>query len=347
MYEILNAKDYPAYDAFVQGHEIGTFMQASAWAAVKDNWGHEVVVCRGDGGEITGGMLLLIRKIGLKTMLYAPRGPVCDYTDSAMVEELLRGAREVAKRHKAYVLKLDPYVVEGCEGEAAQVQAFLNAGCTIQRDAPFYATVQPRHNYMMTEIGGKTSDEVLKGFTAKTRYNVNLPQKSGIVCENMGLSGMDDFYKIYKETGVRQGFTVRSRAYLEKMLEAFGDNARLYMCYFEGKALCGGIAVQYAHKTSHVYGCSTDEMRKQCPTYLLQWALINWALEGQCTVYDMQGVALREEDSKALYGVYGFKKHFTGRVVTTVGEFEMVYDGFYNKLINMAMKARTALKKHA
>ncbi len=345
MFEILSPGQYPEYDDFVAGHKNGTFMQATAWATVKSGWGSAVVACKGGDGKIAGGMLLLIRKIGLKTMLYAPRGPVCNYEDKEMLARLLAGAKAVAKKHGAYILKMDPYVVEGCQEEEAQVAAFLAAGCTLKRDAPFFATIQPRHSYMMPQIGGMSAEEVLMSFDAGTRYSVRLPQKSGIICENLGLAGLEDFYKIYKETGVRQGFTVRPKVYLEKLLTAFGENARLYMCSFEGKPLCGGIAVQFAGKTAHLYGCSTDEMRKQCPTYLLQWALINWALEGRCTVYDMQGIALKEEDSKALFGVYGFKKHFTGRVVSTVGEFDVVYDAVYEKLADFAMKLRTKIKK--
>ncbi|MDL2215503.1 peptidoglycan bridge formation glycyltransferase FemA/FemB family protein [Ruminococcaceae bacterium OttesenSCG-928-N02] len=347
MYEILHPREYALYDEFVQKHKMGYFTQGTPWAKVKDNWGHEVVVCRNDAGEIVGGMLILIRKIGIKTMLYAPRGPICEYTDSDVLTRLLAGAREVAKKYKAYVLKMDPYVVEGCEEEEAQVAAFAKAGCTFVRDAAFFATIQPRHNYMMTEIGGKTPEEVLKGFGGKTRYQVTMPQRKGVVCVNKGLEGMDDFYAIYKETGERQKFTIRSREYLEKIMNVWGEHARLYMCYFEGKPLCGGIAVQYAGKTSHLYGCSSEGMRNLNPTYLLQWGLINWALEGNCTIYDMQGIALREEDSKELAGVYVFKKKFTGRVVTTVAEFEVIYDKAYNRLANFAMKLRTALKKRA
>lgn len=345
--EIMEPEQYEEYEQFAQTHPSGNFMQSVNWAKVKSNWKHAVVVHRDESGAITGGMSILIMPMGAGALMYAPHGPLCDYTDKAVLADLLDGAREVGRKYHAHLLKMDPYIIIGEEQEREKTDAFRSLGCTITEDAGFKDTIQPRYNYMLPYIKGLTPDELLARFERETRYYIRYPQKKGVVCKNVGLDGLDDFYRIYSQTGDRQGFSVRPKEYLARFFTAFPDKeARLYMCYYEDKPLCGGIAMQYAGKTAHVYGCSTDEMRNLRPTYLLQWALMNWALEGGCWVYDMQGIAIHKEDSEALYNVWGFKQNFTGEVVTTVGEFELVLRPGYNKMMNLAMKTRKALKKH-
>ena len=341
--EILAKDRYEEFDRFCDNHPKGAFQQSPRWGLVKTEWANEIVVSRNDAGEIVGGIFVLIRKIGFKSMMYACRGPVCDYTDRAVVMDLLDGVKQLAKKYKAYTFIMDPLVLAE---DAATIEMFKSCGLDIQEHAAFHDTIQPRYNYMLNYIKDYTTDMLLAKFNSGTRYYIRYPFKHGVVCKNMGLDGLDDFYKIYSETGTRQHFTVRPKAYFVKMLNGLGDNCRLYMCYYEeeNKPLCGGVAVQYGGTTSHVYGCSTDEMRKLYPTYALQWELMSWAIEGGCHTYDMQGVAPRPEDSEELYRILNFKSHFSGAVIETAGEFTFTFDKMYSKLIDTALKIRAKLK---
>ncbi len=339
--EILSKNQYAEFDEFCNNHPHGAFQQSPRWGNVKTEWKSEIVVSRDENGAIIGGIFILIRKIGIKSMMYACRGPVCDYTDKSVIKDLLNGIQEVAKKYKAYVFIMDPLVMVD---DAKTITLFKECGLEIKEHAPFHDTIQPRYNYMLRYIKGLTPDELMAKMNRDTRYYLRYPEKKGVVCKNLGLEGLDDFYKIYAETGERQRFTIRPKEYFSKMLNGLGDNCRLYMCYYEGKPLCGGVAVQYAGTTSHVYGCSNEEHRNVRPTYLLQKYLMNWALEGGCHTYDMQGVAPRPEDNEALYRILSFKSNFNGEVVETAGEFTITYDKFYAKLVNMALKVRKKLK---
>lgn len=345
MTEILRPEQYSEYDAFVRSAPHGCFMQSPAWAKVKNNWKQEIVVLRDETGSIYAGMSILIMPMGPGALMYAPRGPVCDYDDMPTVKALLAGARQVAKKHHAHILKMDPYILES---EQQRIDNWVAAGCSFTPNAGFKETIQPRYNYMLPYIGGMTFEQLLAGFSSNTRNKMRHPGKHGVVCKNVGLAGMDDFYSIYAETGERQGFSIRPRDYLERFLTAFPEDARLYMCYTEDNIpLCGGLAVNYAGKCAHVYGCSADHHRELRPTYLLQWNLMNWALETGCTIYDMQGVAIRPEDSPALYGVLGFKQSFTGEIVTTAGEFCVVYNKLLNAGLDTAIHLRGTLHRAA
>lgn len=340
--EILAKDKYEEFDRFCDAHPHGAFQQSPRWGLVKTEWDNEVVVSRNTDGEIVGGIFVLIRKIGIKSMMYACRGPVCDYTDKAVVKDLMDGVKQLAKKYKAYIFIMDPLVMVD---DDETIAFFKECGLKIKEHAPFFDTIQPRYNYMLRYLKGMDEDALMKAMNRDTRYYLRYPEKKGVVCKNLDLDGLDDFYRIYSETGVRQNFTVRPKEYFVKMLNGLGDNCRLYMCYSpEGEALCGGVAVQYAGTTSHVYGCSNDKLRNLRPTYLLQKYLMNWALEGGCHTYDMQGVAPRPEDSEALYRILDFKSNFTGEIVETAGEFTITFDSLYAKAIDTALKIRSKIK---
>lgn len=339
--EILEQSKFDEFDTFCANHPHGAFQQSPHWANVKTDWVCEIVVSRNSQGEIVGGIMVLVRKIGIKSLMYACRGPVCDYTDAAVIKDLKNGICQLAKKHKAYQFIMDPLVMVDDE---TTIALFKSCGFSITEHAPFHATIQPRYNYMLRYIKGLTPDELMAKMNRDTRYYLRYPAKKGVVCKNLGLEGLDDFYKIYADTGERQQFTIRSKEYFKKMLTAFPDHCRLYMCYYEDQPLCGGVAVNYAGTTSHVYGCSNEQLRNVRPTYLLQWALMSWALETNCHTYDMQGVAPTPQDSEALYRILNFKSNFTGEVVETCGEFTLTFDKLYTKAVDAALKLRKKLK---
>ncbi|MEG2929581.1 MAG: peptidoglycan bridge formation glycyltransferase FemA/FemB family protein [Oscillospiraceae bacterium] len=338
--EILSPSDYDEFDRFCQNHPHGAFQQSPNWGKVKKEWKNEIVVSRSKTGEIVGGVSVLIRKIGPFAMMYAPRGPVCDYSDTQVLSDLLSGVQQLAKQYNAYKFICDPLVLAG---DTQTIDTFKGCGLDIKLNAAFHDTIQPRYNYMLNYIKCLTEDELIKKFTSGTRYYIRFGPKNGVECRQ-GIEYLDDFYSIYEETGKRKKFAIRAKSYLEGILTAFPDNARLFMCYFEDKPLCGGIALQYAGTTSHVYGCSTGEMRKLNPTYMMQWEMMKWALSANCHTYDMQGIAPDKETDEELYNVYMFKAKFLGDVVETAGEFTITFNKPVEKLIDFALAVRSKLK---
>ncbi len=103
-----NSEQLYEYNNFINNHPNGSFFQCSDWGKVKRNWQSEIIVVRGDDGKIRGGALILIKNLSpsinipiKKSMLYVPRGPVCDYSDETVFYALLNGIKDAAKRHHA------------------------------------------------------------------------------------------------------------------------------------------------------------------------------------------------------------------------------------------------------
>ena len=337
-HEILSPQQYGEYEAFVKSHRYGNFMQSIHWTKVKNNWGHEVLVVRREDGAIAGGVLVLIKRMPLGfSMLYAPRGPVCDYLEQPVMAQLLEGIRELAKKYNAIFFKCDPMVEET---DQAVIQMFRSLGYQIKEGAAESETVQRRFNYILPDIQGKTPDEVIASFSQKTRYNIRVAKRHGVEWRVCGKEGLDDFVMLSHITAERDNFTDRSKAYYAKMLDAFGEDMRLYLCYYEGIPLSGAMCCRYAGKTNYIFGASDSKYRNVMPNYLMQWEMINWALEGNCYIYDFLGIPVNCDPNSPMYGVYRFKKGFNGRAVGYAGEFDYLFKPGFFRLFRTAQESR-------
>lgn len=341
--EILRREQYPEYEEFVSGHPRGEFMQSTRWQEVKSNWKWEAVVSRDGEGRIAGACGVLIQKMPLfgTSFLYAPRGPVCDIHDRQVLADLKAGVDQLAKTYNAHLFKMDPDV-------AAKDEDFLRL-MDKMGFARFYGpdgfeTIQARFNYRLY-LNGRTEAELMAGFTQKTRYNIRVARKHGVEVRPAGPEYLDDFMKIYQVTGARDGFNTRPKEYFQRMLSALGPHCRLYMGFYEGQAICGAIATNYAGKTCYVYGASDNAHRNVMPNYLMQMEMIRWAVETGCDVYDFQGISGdMENENGHMYGLYRFKRGFGGQVDELAGEFNYLYKPVTARLVDAAIKANEQLR---
>lgn len=343
--EILNQNDKNAveeYNSFIEKHPKGHFMQSSKWGKVKKAWKWEAVVVRNDEGEIVGAMSILIRRVpGLPyTMMYAPRGPVCDIHDKDVLAQLIGGVRALAIKYKAYLFKIDPDVSASDKDFIAQMGSF---GFELHGDGKNFEGIQPRFVFRLN-IEGKTEEEVLAGFQSKTRYNIRVAQKHNVQVKVMDKSGLKDFMPIMQETGKRDGFATRPIEYFEGLLDAFGPQARLYMAYYQDIPIAGTIAVQYGDKVWYLYGASSNAYRNMMPNYLLQWEMIRWAIETRCRIYDFRGVSGDLSPNNPLYGLYRFKKGFNGDLTEFCGEFDLVLNRPVAAFVDLGIKVTKKLR---
>jgi Uncharacterized protein involved in methicillin resistance len=118
-----------------------------------------------------------------------------------------------------------------------------------------------------------------------------------------------------------------------------GEDARLYMAYWEGKPIAGTLAIHFGNKVWYLYGASSNEHRNVMPNYQLQWAMIRWALETKSDIYDFRGVSGDLTPENPLYGLYLFKKGFGGELTEFCGELTMVYNKTAEALIDKGLGA--------
>ena len=304
MYELITDKTLAEYEAFVQSHPKGNFAQSSLWAKQKPMWTWDAVAVRGEDGKIKGSLALMTRKVpGIgRTLMYGCRGPVCDLDDRETFAQLLEGAKALAKKYKSYVIKLDPDVPSSNTAFAALMQSF---GFRCKEGGKNFEAIQPRYVFRLN-VEGKTEDELMAAFHQKWRYNIRLAERKGVSVKICGKEMVPAFADLMLTTGVRDGFVTRKPEYFANMLDNLGEHARLYMAFDpEGTPIAGTLAILM-------------------PNYLLQWRMIQWAVETGCRIYDFRGVSGNVSEDNPLYGLFRFKQGFGGDFTEFVGEEDLV-----------------------
>ncbi len=333
--EILTPEQYPEYETFVSGHKSGRFQQSVLWRGVKDNWGFDAVVSRDSDGRIKGAMGVLSQRVPLinTCMLYAPRGPVCDLHDKETLADLKAGADVLAKKYNAYTFKIDPDILMA---DSAFLCTMEEMGFRQYAGPTGFETIQSRFNYRLY-FEGRGEEALFMNLTQKTRYNIRVAQKHGVEVRVVGPEYLDEFMRLMTVTGERDGFNIRPKAYFARMLEVLGEHARLYMSFYQDKAVSGALCVNFAGKTCYVYGASDNEYRNVMPNYLIQWEMIRWAIETGCFLYDFQGVSGNLSETDHLYGLYRFKRGFNGVLEELAGEFDYIYRPVTAWFVNIAI----------
>jgi lipid II:glycine glycyltransferase (peptidoglycan interpeptide bridge formation enzyme) len=339
MIEFLN-RDDPArlaeYEAFNMAHPKGHFCQSVIWAGVKNEWDWQVVLVRGDDGAICGSMAILIRRMpGMPyTMLYSPRGPVCDPHDEATIAALMEGARRLAKERRGFTFKLDPDIRSD---DALFCEIMKRQGFVLHAEGKNFEGIQPRFVFRLPVLG-KTEEDLMNGFDGKWRYNVRLAGRKGVEVRICGPEMLESFYNIMIETGMRDNFVTRPLSYFQRMMDSMGQNLRLYMAFYEDKPIAGTLAIHYGDKVWYLYGASSNQFRNVMPNYLLQWEMMRWSLAEGCTLYDFRGVSGDLSEDNPLYGLYRFKRGFGGELVEFCGEFELCFKPTVAKSIEQLRK---------
>jgi len=167
------------YTEFLENHERCNFQQSLEWGKVKANWIKEVVLAEDENHKIIGSICVLIRKMPIfGNIMYSSRGPVCDIHDKAVLEQLTDGIKELGKKYNAFVYRMEPDIKK----EDAEFRRIVEEiGYKVKDDAKdFKDEIQPRFVFRL-DIKGKTEDEILANCHQKTRYNIRLATKKGVV----------------------------------------------------------------------------------------------------------------------------------------------------------------------
>lgn len=333
-------------EAFVREHEKGHFTQMPYWGDVKTYWKWRgISVYRQDGLVATMGILIRALPLGF-TLFYVPRGPVCDRNDPKVWGELMDALKHLARKHHALLVHTDPDEPDSNDSFRLLMG---NLGFREAADDGF-GNIQPQHVFRL-ELTNRSEEAVFKAFSAKTRYNIGLSQRKGVtVREYSGGERIPDpvlerFYSLMETTGQRDHFYIRDLSYFRGLLRALQDDARLLIAYLHGQPIAGAIEVFCGKKAWYLYGASANEHRNAMPNYLLQWTMIRRAVERGCQMYDFRGVPGNPSENAPLYGLYRFKKGFSGTYTKFTGLFTYMFRPVCGRLLDLMLRVQKKLRK--
>lgn len=114
----------------------------------------------------------------------------------------------------------------------------------------------------------------------------------------------------------------------------------------ESIIVSGTIMLINGKKACYLYGASDNLYRNIMPNYLIQWQMIQDAHELGCTLYDFRGISGDLSEDNHLYGLFRFKKGFSGEFVEYIGEFDLVIRPLMYNLFEWGLpKLKSLIKK--
>ncbi|MBN1145959.1 MAG: peptidoglycan bridge formation glycyltransferase FemA/FemB family protein [Anaerolineales bacterium] len=325
------------WDAFLSGHPNAHILQTSAWGELKSDFGWQARRLLAPGqaadGRDAAGAQALFRRLPLGLQLaYVPKGPV----GGAEAWTALWGELDaLCRKLRVVFLKVEPDLWESPppangdpDGEhPAALEQAPPPGFRLGRQ-----DIQPRRTLLVDLRGDE--EQVLARMKQKTRYNVRLALKKGMVVYPSG--DVEAFYRLMGLTSERDAFGIHSLDYYRRIYELFQPRGEceLLMAAYEEQPLAGLMVFARGERAWYFYGASSNQQRERMPTYLLQWEAMRWARQRGCTTYDLWGVpdfdypsleANFASRSDGLWGVYRFKRGFSGDLRRSLGSWDRVY----------------------
>jgi len=299
------------WNQFLSTQPNAHLLQTGVWGELKSmfEWKPVRILNGQDGVQI------LFRKLPLGFSIgYIPKAN----PSSSLWAEIDR----VCKQNRAVLLKLEPNLWNDQPPESSPSTLRLSSH-----------NIQPPRTILVDLIG--TEDEILARMKQKTRYNIRLAAKKGVIVHSW--DDLSAFHDMMLVTGERDGFGVHSEKYYHRAYELLhpGGMCEILLAEYEGRPLAALFVARHGNRAYYLYGASTDEERNRMPTYLLQWEAMKWAKARTCEEYDLWGVPDEEEETletnfesrhEGLWGVYRFKRGFGGQLKRAVQAMDRVYN---------------------
>ncbi|MEE8356301.1 MAG: peptidoglycan bridge formation glycyltransferase FemA/FemB family protein [Anaerolineales bacterium] len=329
-------------------------LQSSQWAEVKTRFGWQPSYLVWDQSDIdlelkvhsedesreknpVAAALILERKVfrGLSVM-YVPKGPILqDWSDDQLRQRVLSDLENFAKESGAVHLKIDPDIVIGRGVPGEEDEELVPQGKHIQgelfaRGWLFSSDQIQFRNTFLIDLQ-QEEDQLLNRMKSKTRYNIRLASRKGISIRYGDKTDLDYLYKMYAETSVRGGFTIRGEEYYNYLWQTFMGKdldseidaiAQPIIADFDGKPVAAAVMFRFGGRAWYLHGMSLPEHSDKMATYLIQWEGMRWAKDNGCVSYDMWGAPDQFNSNDSMWGVYRFKRGFGGKVTRTIGAWD-------------------------
>lgn len=289
-------------------------VQSYAWGEFRRTRGLlvERFMVDGKGFTVTFHRLPLIGKtVGILTQCHLP------------TKEVLLELKKLSKLYKAIFFKIEPYVffdvLESDKLEKAR-RKMCSLGLTKGRD------LYPAFSFVIDLT--KSEDELLSAMKSKTRYNINLARKKGLVARvSTDDKAFDDYLTLLAETTKRQAFYAHTETYQREMWRAMKKNgiAKIVSTTHGNEPLAAFILFEFGNRLYYPYGASTRQHRELMAPQMTMWEAIRYGKKRGFTTFDMWGsLGPTYSESHSWVGFHRFKAGFGGKHVSYITAYDLV-----------------------
>lgn len=337
------------WENFLSNFPDAHILQTKPWGELKQAFGWKVAhlgVTSADSLHSIGAQILIKPLPFGLSLAYIARGPVGlnqQPDKNPLWKKWLAEVDHLCQKQRVVFLKIEPDLWrDNDEKNLSSLKEQVPAGfLSSQQD------IQPSRTLMVDLSGDE--DDVLARMKQKTRYNVRLASKKGVIVKQS--QDLTTFYRLMSLTAQRDQFGVHSLAYYQKAFDLFNSKGacQIFIAEYQGEPLAAIMVFYHGKRAWYFYGASANEHRDRMPAYLVQWEAIRWAKAQGCSQYDLWGVPDDDlqslEDnfmnrSTGLWGVYRFKRGFGGELMRTQGPWDRVYKPFWYSLYHTWLKIK-------
>ncbi len=319
-------------------------LQSEAWGQFRRAMGIDTV--RIDG------WLLTFHKLPFTpyTVGYFPKGPL---PTRSMIDTLIK----VGKQKRAIFVQLEPNVPCHCEdperseGDAAiSIHPSTEIASLIARNDNLrlsHHPLFPKYTFVLDLT--KSEEELLKAMHPKTRYNLKVAQRHGVVIrQDDSLDTFASYLSLMRDTTSRQGFYAHNETYHRRMWETLHSAgiAKLFTATYQGKILAAWIIFVWKDTIYYPYGASCREHRETMAPTLLLWEIARWGKKAGYKAFDLWGsLGPNPDEHDPWYGFHRFKQGFNPDLVEFIGSYDLIINKPLYYLYRMVDRLRWSILK--
>ncbi|MFC2037314.1 lipid II:glycine glycyltransferase FemX [Chloroflexota bacterium] len=327
--QIVRTTDPLAWDRALLALPNPHVLQSWAWGEFKSRHGWTATrLLFQEGGQPVAATSVLQRKLPRLpiSICYIPKGPALDWGDTALAARVLAEIERRICHRRAVFVKIDPDVYYPDPAPAFSLRPVCAPDTARTLTARGWRLSEEQIQFRNTVLLdlGRPDDELLAAMKQKSRYNIRLAARRGVVIRQGTPADLDLFYQLYLETSRRDGFLIRAPEYY---IDAWGsflraEQAHLLLAGVEGETVAGLILFTFGPTAWYMYGASSGRHRKHMPNHLLQWEAIRRAKASGCTLYDLWGAPDQIDESDPMWGVVRFKLGLGGHLAQGLGAWD-------------------------
>lgn len=302
-------------------------------------------------GKVVAAGLMVAREWKLNSKIFrVPGGWLMNY-DAMGWEEILKfiteRAKEFCRERKGLALEIAPNIVarpRNAHNEIVEGEDNLAVKAELERLGYKYLGEYEQVKWTFVKgLGGETAEEMLMSFRTDHRQRIRRAQREGVRVRELAEDELGVLKEIAAEAGERHGFKDPDAEYYRSMKKYFGEKVKFVVAELpaekvggkEGEyvPLAASMFVNDGREMVYLYSGSVRKLQKYGGAHLIQWEMLQEAMESGCTKYNFYGVYPVEGN-----GVYNFKLGFRGEVEELLGTFILPI-GLLGKLYVARLKA--------
>jgi lipid II:glycine glycyltransferase (peptidoglycan interpeptide bridge formation enzyme) len=300
-------------------------MQSYEWGEARKKMGIELLRL----GEYNHADLKNVFQMTVHSIPYSPYKIGYLPRSSAPSHEVLESLETYARSHKIIVIKIEPH-------SSAESFTKPENKQLIPSPTPLFPEWTQKLDLSPRE------GELLSNMKPKTRYNIRLAAKKGVVIKEMTTKeGFDIFYQLYEQTCRRQHYFGHNRHYHEVIFQTLANYAHILIAWYEEKPLAAYELFLFNDVLYYPYGGSSDLHRDTMAANLLMWEAIRFGKQHNAHYFDMWGSLAPDYNHDNVWaGFTRFKEGYGTSFFKTAGSYDLVINPVLYWIYTTAQRLR-------